>query len=192
MRFSKKCGQPLILGIFDHFGSNFGQKRPKMTNFIWLIQIFTLHLDKMNKKYICQKCEKSFNQSAGLSRHEKPTHSIEKFEEHECGTCKKKFNRLGNYKVHIKTCKVKDYIGTVYSKECRNTWVLQWFYRREQVQSARGNNLIAYAESDVTDDYGITILQEHYYFNGRYLLKEQSLKAGDLYKIYTSVTFLYK
>ena len=29
----EKCGKPSILGIFDHFGSNFGQTRPKMTNF---------------------------------------------------------------------------------------------------------------------------------------------------------------
>ena len=33
MRISKKCGEPAILGMFDHFGSNFGQTRPKMTNF---------------------------------------------------------------------------------------------------------------------------------------------------------------
>ena len=37
IRFSKKCGKPSILGIFDHFGSNFGQTRPKISNILVLL-----------------------------------------------------------------------------------------------------------------------------------------------------------
>ena len=52
MRFSKKCGKPSILGIFDHFGSIFGQTRPKMSNFRVFLKNQTRHFFTLPKTSI--------------------------------------------------------------------------------------------------------------------------------------------
>ena len=41
--FRKKCRKPSIFGIFDHFGSNFGQTRLKMSNFRVFLKKQKLH-----------------------------------------------------------------------------------------------------------------------------------------------------
>ena len=53
-------------------------------------------------------------------------------------------------------------------------------------------NTVEYAEDDVVDGYGMSILKGQYYFSGSYLLKDQTMKSGDLYKIDTNNTYLYK
>ena len=58
MRFSKKCGKPQIFGIFDHFGSNFGQTRPKMTNFRVFLKKQKRHFSHSLRLAFMQKIRK--------------------------------------------------------------------------------------------------------------------------------------
>ena len=51
---------------------------------------------------------------------------------------------------------------------------------------------IKYAKEDITDEYGSTIIADHYYIEGKYLLKENVLKNGNTYKMNKKASYLYK